>query len=133
MKRNQAKIRNLSRDELWDVANSLSLVDMTALINMFSRDISVNVGTIGGCGIEVDLYDSEVVTATLNGHSILIDSHMCGLDDMMEDEYFSQAVYKYFISIGVPDEEMEKLIAYHQRAIAKTKSKGNNENQETGG
>ena len=97
---------------------------MMGLIHMFSSKIHVNVGCIAGNQIEVELSDGEKIPrAVLSGHSIQLNSNMCELDDMMEDEYFSKAVYKYFISIGVPDEEIKKLIAYHQRAIAKTKSK----------
>ncbi len=98
MKKNHVKIKNLSRDELWNVANSLSLTDMTGLINMFSSSIHVNVGRIAGQSIEVELSDGEVPRAVLNGHSIQLNSNMCELDDMMHDEYISAAVYKYYTS-----------------------------------
>ena len=98
MKRNHVKIKNLNKYKLWDVANSLSLTDMTGLINMFSSSIHVNVGRIAGNNIEVELSDGEVPRAVLNGHSIQLNSNMCKLDDMMHDEYFSAAVHKYYTS-----------------------------------
>jgi len=101
----KTKPTSMTREELTDLANNLTLNDMCGLINRFSENMVIYIGCLDTMIMEIELSRGEVIPATMNGCTIQLNSELTNFEDMRDDKHFA-----YCLNQGLYGSDRRDLI-----------------------